>query len=225
MRESEANRVRSRLQGLIQQGNEFVGGSSHDTSLLVSCIDQIPGWVSSARHAIGLVCPLLSEYPTHAGRIAARTSVRSDMTDWHAVVGEMNGLIGRVVDDLDFGLLVGVEDKIAGQTFDDFLDHADAYLKDSRKNEAAVIAGVVFEDTIRRICRHYGIHEAGTKLDSLISNLVAGEQLSSNKAKRARAGAGVRTSATHAQWDEFEIDDVKATIDFTRELIDDHLSG
>jgi hypothetical protein len=29
----------------------------------------------------------------------------------------------------------------------------------------------------------------------------------------------VRTKASHAQWDEFEIEDVKATIEFTREVI------
>ena len=164
-----------------------VGGDSYDTSLLESDIDQIPGWVSAERHAIGLVCPILSEYPTHAGRIAARVSVQGYRTDWHAIVAEMRGLIGRVIDDLDFGLLVSIEDKIAGRTFDDFLDHADAYMKDGRKNESAVIAGVVFEDTIRRICRHYEIAEAGAKLDNLISGLAAGEHLSSNKAKRARA--------------------------------------
>ena len=38
-------------------------------------------------------------------------------------------------------------------TFDDFLDHGAEYLKHGRMNEARVIAGIVFEDTIRHICR------------------------------------------------------------------------
>jgi len=33
----------------------------------------------------------------------------------------------------------------------------------------------------------------------------------------------VRTKATHAQWDEFDLSDVSATIDFTNELIDSEL--
>ena len=41
----------------------------------------------------------------------------------------------------------------AGGAFDDFLDHGEAYLKAGRKDPAGVIAGVVLEDTIRRICR------------------------------------------------------------------------
>jgi len=43
--------------------------------------------------------------------------------------------------------------KIRAETFDDFLDHAVFYAKKGRKMEAGVIAGVVFEDTIRRIHR------------------------------------------------------------------------
>ena len=47
----------------------------------------------------------------------------------------------------------------AAEAFDDFLDHAEAYLHGGRKMEAGVIAGVVFEDTIfgafteNQICR------------------------------------------------------------------------
>jgi len=41
----------------------------------------------------------------------------------------------------------------------------------SRKSEAAVIAGIVFEDTIRRICRVLSLTENGAALDTLISEL------------------------------------------------------
>ena len=45
------------------------------------------------------------------------------------------------------------------------------------------------------------------------------------KAKRARAAAGLRTSAAHARWDEFELRDVRPVIDLTRELIEKHLAN
>ena len=61
------------------------------------------------------------------------------------------------------------------------------------------------------------------RLDSLISEITNRGELSAVKAKRARVAAHVRTKATHAEWDEFEIDDVKATIEFTRELIESKL--
>jgi hypothetical protein len=40
-----------------------------------------------------------------------------------------------------------------------YLDHGAEYLKHGRKDEAAVIAGIVFEDTVRRICRVLGLPE------------------------------------------------------------------
>jgi hypothetical protein len=129
------------------------------------------------------------------------------------------GSLGVCLIDANAGLLASVANQARAETFDDFLDHADAYLKDKRKNEAGVIAGVVFEDTLRQICRNEGIAEIGLKIDGLISELTNRGELSSVKTERARVAAHVRTKASHAQWDEYEIEDVKATIEFTRELI------
>ncbi len=57
------------------------------------------------------------------------------------------------------------------------------------------------------------------KLDGLISELTNRGELSAIKSKRARVAAHVRTKASHAQWGEFELGDVRATIEFTRELV------
>jgi len=51
------------------------------------------------------------------------------------------------------------------------------------------------------------------------------EKLSTVKAERARGSARLRAKATHAQWDEFDMKDVGSTIEFTRELIADHLGA
>ena len=114
-------------------------------------------------------------------------------------------------------------DHVRAEVFDDFLDHAKSYRKNGRKNEAGVIAGVVFEDTVRRVCRKYGISESGEKLDELISQLAKSNVLSTTKAKRARVAADVRNKATHAQWDEFDDNDLKTTIEFTEEMILEHV--
>lgn len=134
-------------------------------------------------------------------------------------VGEMAAVLRALLVDADAGLLASVANQARAEVFDDFLDHADAYLKDERKNEAGVIAGVVFEDTLRRLCRKHDIVEKDAKLDTLISTLSNLGELSPVKAKRARVAAHVRTKASHAQWNEFMPEDVQATITFTRELI------
>ena len=131
----------------------------------------------------------------------------------------------RVYKDIENGLLSSVADRARAETFDNFLDHAKEYVKSNRKNEAGVIAGVVFEDSLRRICRKNGKEEKGEKLDSLITALTNADIISQTKAKRARVAGHVRTKATHAQWDEFDIDDVKGAIEFTEEMILAHLDA
>jgi hypothetical protein len=105
------------------------------------------------------------------------------------------------------------------RSFGDFLDHGEAYYIEGRKNESGAIAGVVFENTIRRMCDKHKISEKGKKLDDLISALSKANVLSKTKAKRARVAAHVRTQATHAQWGEFDLSDVGVTIAFCRELL------
>jgi len=128
-------------------------------------------------------------------------------------------------EEIQGGLLTTVENHAIAVTFDDFLDHGAEYLKTGRKDEAAVIAGIVFEDTIRRICRVLEITENEIALDTLISELAKRDPpvLTALRAKHARFAAGLRTSAAHARWEEIQLNDVKPVIEFTRELMAEHL--
>lgn len=70
-----------------------------------------------------------------------------------------------------------------------------------------------------QFAENHDVEEKGQQLDMLISELSKREIFNPLKAKRARVAAHVRTKATHAQWDEFDMSDVKATIEFAEELI------
>lgn len=208
--------VAKRLQGLVgeagslRQGNE--DGQAYDDIQLQQCA----GWLASALNIVQILCPNESNaFRKRAEEIAARKS------GWLVVgdVGEFMALLQNLARDIDAGLLTSIADRARAETFDEFLEHGRAYLKEQRKQEAGVICGVVFEDTVRRICRKHEIEEVGTPLDSLIGSLTKIEILTGAKAKRARVASHVRTKATHAQWDEFDLSDVSATIDITQELI------
>lgn len=64
---------------------------------------------------------------------------------------KVSALLNRLLKQIEGGLLTTIENHATAATFDDFLDHGTEYLKHGRKDEAAVIAGIVFEDTFRRI--------------------------------------------------------------------------
>jgi hypothetical protein len=191
-------------------------GQANDAVQMQLC----SGWIVSALNIVQIICPNeKNSYRKKAEEIASRESAWVIPFD----VGEFAALLKNLSQDIDKGLLSSIADKARAETFDDFLEHGRDYLDQKKKQEAGVICGVVFEDTLRRISRKHGLVERDVKLDALISELTKIEVLSGVKAKRARVAAHVRTKATHAQWDDFELSDVSATIDITQELINTQL--
>ena len=215
-------KLRDRFAELIGRGGSLSKGDEHGQCTSETQAAECSAWLTMAQNAVHLVLrDPQAPYRAKADRIA--NSNHGYVI--HDAVRELSSVLQALIKDVDDGLLASVANQVRAETFDDFLDHAQAYYDIKRKNEAGVIAGVVFEDTLRQICRKHGIPEKGEKLDGLISELTNRGELTGIKAKRARAAAHVRTKASHAQWDEFELDDLKATIDFTRELIESNLDG
>lgn len=212
--------VKRRIVELIQQSqkltieNEFGTINNNEQSNLCK------GWVVAAMNIISLACEgTNSLYLKLSSEIAGKEYGFTV----HKQVGELAEVLRHLLVDIEKGLVCSVYFQAQAVAFDDFLDHAIEYQKKSLKNEAGVIAGVVFEDTIRKICEKNNIPQVGRKLDELISELSSKSIIPPVKAKRARVSAHVRTKATHAQWIEFELSDVKETIEFTKELIHEKL--
>ncbi len=214
--------VKQRITQLIERSKGLSVSDEYGQCTDEGQQQECTAWIAAAQNVVHLALESASTpYRLTVDRIAAE---RHGFAISHAV-GTLAAVLKNLLADADNGMLASVADQTRAEVFDNFLDHADAYYRDSRKNEAGAIAGVVFEDTLRRICRKHGITDKGMELDSLISALATRGAITGAKAKRARAAAHVRTKATHAAWDEFALEDVKATIDFTRELIAGHLDG
>jgi len=114
---------------------------------------------------------------------------------------------------------------IAAQAFDSFLDHAEEFQEAGQKDEAAVLASVVLEDTLKKIASANGIATDKLTIDPMVDELTKRGVFNSVKAKRIKAMGGVRNKALHASWGDFDLLDVKSLIDGTRELIDKYLAG
>lgn len=181
------------------------------------------GWLVATASVIDLICPTgKSPYRQWASQTKASLMTQPRPNYTRALL-EGREVLRRLVDEIEAGLLVNIANQAAAETFDTFLDHGLHYLASGQKNEGGVIVGVVFEDTVRRICRLKGISENGVKLDELVSQLVKANVITPLKAKRARAAAALRTSAAHARWEEFTDSDVEPVADLTRELLSEYL--
>jgi len=215
-------RVEQRMAALLQQASQLRNGNEHGQVRSEIHRQECAGWIASAVNVIHLLC----SQPSNPYRARSEAILAHGIhLCAHNQVGEIASLLSALQTDAREGLVSSIADHARAEAFDDFLDHAAAYVKQSQKNEAGAIAGVVFEDSLRRICRKHTVTEKDVPLDTLISELAKLDVLSATKAKRARAAAHVRTKATHAQWDEFDVKDVQSCIEFTRELIANELDG
>lgn len=213
-------KVVARLTQLVAESYDLARGDDTGATLDEMQLARCKGWLVSAANVISQVCESPADpYRKHIDTIADTEH------GWtiNQAVGQAGQILYNLLGDARAGLLASVANRARAEAFDDFLDHASAYLDQKRKQEAGAIAGVVFEDSVRRVCDKLKISQKGEKLENLISALSAKGTITPVKAKRARVAAHVRTKATHAQWDEFELSDVSATIEFTREFIAAHL--
>jgi hypothetical protein len=213
--------IRDRVWALIGEGWEACKPNQHSQTVDPVSVAQGEAWLTSAQNVVHLICPAPGDaYRIKMDSLASR--------DWgymvHEGIAVGASLLQNMLRDINAGCLGSLVDKVSAETFDRFLDHAQAYLDRNRKNEGGTIAGVVFEDSIRKICRKHALSDKGVKLDALITELTNKAVFTQAKAKRARAAGDVRTKATHAQWDDFDLADVQSTIELTRELNDAHLA-
>lgn len=211
--------IRERIKALIKSGNSLIAldqSAAHDSDYLLNT--NCSAWLMSAQHIVEAAFAdpqsVHRKYVVEAVNEGSRSPYRVAIVTYALV---------NTLADINAGVIRGVADQARAEVFDDLLDHADHYLRAERHGPAGVLAGVVFEDTIRRACKRFEIATGDVQLDRLIDQLSGIGKLSKVKAKRSKAAASVRTSATHAQWEEFDATDVTATIAITRELIGDLL--
>lgn len=213
-------KIRNKFGELITLSATLKIGNRHRQILNDQHSQACKAWLASAHNLAHWVLASSSNpYKTAIDKIcSADRGLRI-----HDSVGAVAAILESLLSDIDSGLISSIENQTRAVVFDDFLDHAKEYAKRNLPKESGVISGVVFEDTLRTICRNHDIEEKGKKLDELISVLSKKEIFNKLKAKKARVAAHVRTKATHAQWDEFGISDVNETIAFTEELITNNL--
>jgi hypothetical protein len=211
--------VRLKIEDLIRRSTQLAprGATLRDKEHTAAC----RSWITEALNIIDFVVP--SNSNSYRKNII-KLGEGGGLLVVDRVVS-MGSILNSLLADIDAGLIADFGNKIRAETFDDFLEHADAYRKEGEKQATGVLSGVVFEDTIRRICRDKSITEKGTELEQLIIALQKQNVITGQQARQARTAAFVRTKATHAQWDEYDLAGVAETITLTRTLLRDHLGG
>jgi len=128
-------------------------------------------------------------------------------------------------DDYSKGYIIEIKRLIQAEIFDDFLEHATHLYEQGYFQAAAVIAGGVLEDNLRKLCDQNGITlPPKPKLDSMNSELAKKGVYNLLIQKRVTALADLRNKAAHAEWSSFVAADVGHMIAQIRDFITDYMS-
>jgi hypothetical protein len=123
------------------------------------------------------------------------------------------------------GMFESITETIEANVTSDYMTQAENLLSGAGSGEfahvpAAVLAGAVLEDTLRRLCQRQSpsipmVRKYGNlkSLNDFINDLKHAGLYTELKAKQLRVWAGIRNAAAHGEFDDFTCDDVQQMLD------------
>jgi len=131
------------------------------------------------------------------------------------------GVLKALRDDYASGRLLSIQERIHSDVFSDFLETAEYLIGDEGlKDPAAVLAGGVLEQHLRKLCDKNGIAiPPKPKLDTMNADLAKQGVYGKNDQKQVTAWAAIRNDAAHAQYSNYTAEQVKLMIAWVRDFI------
>lgn len=143
----------------------------------------------------------------------------------YSPVTQALGVLRAAKDDYEQGFLFDTRNLIEAEVFDDFLEQAEHLSNSGYYQPAAVIAGSVLEDGLRKLCEKQDIPlPPKPKIDTMNANLAKKGIYNKLMQKRITTLADIRNKAAHGEWDEFSKDDVQDMINQVRQFMETHYS-
>ncbi len=135
------------------------------------------------------------------------------------------GILKAAHDDYEHGYLFEVRTLITAEVFDDFREQAEHLLANGYAGPAAVVAGSVLEDGLRKVCQRRNVPlDAKPKVDRMNADLAKDGVYNALTQHRITFLAAIRNKAAHGQWDQFTERDVADLVSGVRSLMEQHLA-
>lgn len=135
------------------------------------------------------------------------------------------GILKAAKDDYENGYLFDTRTLIEAEVFDEFLDQAEELFKKNYYQAAAVIAGCVLEDGLRKPGqRKIPNFPTDKTIDPMNVKLAKAGIYNALWQKKITALADLRNKAAHGKWTEFTEKDVEDMIRDVRRFMEDYFS-
>ena len=136
------------------------------------------------------------------------------------------GVIRALREDYVGGFMQQVEELIHAGLFDDFLHMASELLAKGYKDPAAVLAGSVLEEHLRKLANRAGVSAADgekpIKADRLNADLLKATVYNQLEQKNVTAWLDLRNKAAHGHYDEYDVGHVDVMLQGVRGFVARH---
>lgn len=179
---------------------------------------EVPELVTILAAAIERLAPRGSRYAENA---RAALKKHGENEAYNLIV--LPGILKALRTDYEAGYLRSVYEIIRGDIFGDFLEMADYLLTEGYKDPAAVLAGGVLEEQLRKLCQANGIPvtkgAVPKKADGLNADLAGANIYSKLDQKNVTAWLGLRNNAAHGKYNEYSKEQVALMVQGIRDFI------
>jgi hypothetical protein len=179
--------------------------------------DELRAGITRCAAAIDRLTPPHSPYVAQAQKVGGFPG-----EVWAATAGVVRALRA----DYEAGYMQTVEELIHADVFADFLDMADELYAKNYKDPAAVIAGSVLEEHLRKlaVANRVAIETGGKpkKADTINADLVKAGVYNKLVQKQITAWLGLRNDAAHGHYDQYDAGQVAALIRDVRDFMVRH---
>ncbi len=137
--------------------------------------------------------------------------------------GPARGMLQALRNDYESGYLQSLIELVHADIFSDFLNMAEYLIQQGYKDPAAVVAGSVLEEHLRKLCDKHSIpvlkpDGSPKKADTLNSELASANVYSKLDQKSVTAWLGLRNDAAHGKYPEYTKEQVALMIQGVRDF-------
>jgi hypothetical protein len=218
-------KITTRLQELIVEGNRVLQTKSQETGERTRLLagyavnyEMASQWATSCLSILGRVFGKDSDHYT-------RFKELGDEFETHEEVRKAFGVLKAAKDDYEKGGLFDTKALIQAEVFDDFLEQAEHLLSKTYYQPAAVLAGAVLEDGLRRLCERRDISlPPRATIDPMNVALAKDGAYSSLMQKKLTFLADLRNKAAHGKFSDVGENDVRDMLTQVRSFMETHFS-
>ncbi len=207
-----------RLDSLIALGVGVLGTAHDSGRAMIVDRSMATQWITSSLHLIRTVFTKESD---HFQQLEA---FNKDITYLHNTERALS-VLRAAKDDYEQGMLFDTRTLIEAEVFDDLLEQAEHLLKMGYYQPAAVVAGAVLEDGLRKLCARNNVPVSPTaKVETMNAELTRANVYNGLVQKQVTMFADLRNKAAHGQWTEFTEAQVVTMLPQVRAFMTQHFS-